>query len=108
MIHSIVPYKVFIWKIKKGLNCNWAFLFDYYYFFNDNFLDVLHWHIVSKKESGIERKDLFITTKLYPDDMGYDKTLKAFEKSCSKLQTNYIGKIFFHLIFLNFLGLNWN
>ena len=43
------------------------------------------------KECGVERQDLFITTKLYPDDMGYDKTLKAFNKSCTKLQLDYIG-----------------
>ncbi len=50
-------------------------------------------HLIAKaiQESGIDREELFITTKLYPDDMGYEKSLKAFEKSCSKLGVKYIG-----------------
>lgn len=43
------------------------------------------------KESGVKREELFITTKLYPDDMGYEKALKAFEKSREKLQVDYVG-----------------
>lgn len=48
------------------------------------------------KESQFKREDLFITTKLFPDDMGYEKTLKAFDKSCAKLQTNYIDLYLIH------------
>jgi len=50
-------------------------------------------HLIARaiQESGINREDLFITTKLYPDDLGFEKTLKAFEKSCSKLGVKYIG-----------------
>lgn len=46
------------------------------------------------KECGLERQELFVTTKVFPDDMGYEKTLKAFDKSCTKLQLDYIGQIF--------------
>lgn len=49
---------------------------------------------ILQKECGVDRKDLFITTKLYPEDMGYEKTLKAFEKSCKQLQLDYIGWYF--------------
>lgn len=44
------------------------------------------------KESEINREELFIVTKLYPEDMGYEKTLKAFDKSCNRLQVDYVGK----------------
>ena len=44
------------------------------------------------KESEINRDELFIVTKLYPEDMGYEKTLKAFDKSCNRLQVDYVGK----------------
>ena len=47
---------------------------------------------MNSKESGIKREELFIVTKLYPEDMGYDKTLKAFTKSCERLQVDYVGK----------------
>lgn len=40
----------------------------------------------------MNREDLFIVTKLYPEDMGYEKTLKAFAKSCERLQVDYVGK----------------
>lgn len=32
------------------------------------------------RESGIPREDLFITTKVWNDDQGYEETLEAFEK----------------------------
>src|SRR5690625_3646240 len=32
------------------------------------------------KDSGIPREELFITTKVWNDDHGYDKALQAFEK----------------------------
>ncbi|WP_037319555.1 aldo/keto reductase [Amycolatopsis orientalis] len=36
-------------------------------------------------ESGIARDDLFITTKLWNSEQGYDSTLKAFDASMAKL-----------------------
>ncbi len=38
------------------------------------------------KRSGVPREDLFITTKLWIQDAGYDLTKRAFEKSLAKLQ----------------------
>jgi 2,5-diketo-D-gluconate reductase A len=37
------------------------------------------------KQSGIPRDDLFITTKLWNTDQGYDSTLRAFDASLDKL-----------------------
>ena len=42
------------------------------------------------KESNINREDLFITTKVWIDDDGYENTIKAFEKSLAKLDLEYI------------------
>jgi 2,5-diketo-D-gluconate reductase A len=38
------------------------------------------------KKSGVAREDLFITTKLWIQDTGYESTKKAFEKSLKRLQ----------------------
>ncbi len=38
------------------------------------------------RTSGVAREDLFITTKLWVQDTGYEKTTQAFEKSLKKLQ----------------------
>jgi diketogulonate reductase-like aldo/keto reductase len=48
------------------------------------------------RESGIDRKDLFITTKLWISDVGYEKTLKAVETSLNKLRTDYLDLYLIH------------
>lgn len=48
------------------------------------------------KISGVPREDLFITTKLWVQDSGYEKTKKAFEKSLNKLQTDYLDLYLIH------------
>ncbi|PIF46464.1 diketogulonate reductase-like aldo/keto reductase [Chryseobacterium sp. 52] len=48
------------------------------------------------KNSGIAREDLFITTKLWVQDTGYEKTLKAFEISLNKLQLEYLDLYLIH------------
>lgn len=48
------------------------------------------------KKSGAARKDLFITTKLWVQDTGYENTKKAFEKSISKLQLDYLDLYLIH------------
>src|SRR3954447_26345149 len=38
------------------------------------------------KHSGVAREELFITTKLWVQDTGYESTKKAFKKSLERLQ----------------------
>lgn len=47
-------------------------------------------------ESGIARHELFITSKLWIDDLGYDSTLAAFESSLAKLGLDYLDLYLIH------------
>jgi 2,5-diketo-D-gluconate reductase A len=46
--------------------------------------------------SGIPREELFITTKLWNSDQGYDSTLRAFDASLDKLGLDYIDLYLIH------------
>jgi len=48
------------------------------------------------KRSGIAREELFITTKLWVNDAGYENTLKAFQKSLDLLQLDYLDLYLIH------------
>jgi len=48
------------------------------------------------QQSGVARKDLFITTKLWIQSNGYEGTLKAFENSLNRLQLDYIDLYLIH------------
>lgn len=48
------------------------------------------------KASGIAREELFITTKVWNSDQGYDNTLRAFEVSLKKLGLDYVDLYLTH------------
>ena len=48
------------------------------------------------KDSGIKREEIFLVTKLWNDDHGYENTIKAFNKSLEKLQVEYIDLYLIH------------
>ncbi|MFF7776545.1 aldo/keto reductase [Streptomyces tanashiensis] len=46
--------------------------------------------------SGLAREDLFVTTKLWNADQGYDATLRAFDDSLAKLGLEYVDLYLIH------------
>lgn len=48
------------------------------------------------RDSGIARDQLFITTKVWNSDQGYETTLKAFDESMKKLRLDYLDLYLVH------------
>jgi diketogulonate reductase-like aldo/keto reductase len=46
--------------------------------------------------SGVRREDVFVTTKLWNSEQGYDSTLRAFEKSVGRLGTGHVDLYLIH------------
>ncbi|MFT3847719.1 MAG: aldo/keto reductase [Propionivibrio sp.] len=47
-------------------------------------------------QSGIAREELFVTTKLWLSDAGFDKTQRAFERSLARLRLDYVDLYLIH------------
>jgi 2,5-diketo-D-gluconate reductase A len=56
------------------------------------------------QRSGVAREDLFITTKLWIQDAGYEKTKQAFERSLQRLQLAYLDLYLIHQPFGDVYG----
>lgn len=48
------------------------------------------------RASGIARGDIYLTTKLWNDQQGYDSTLRAFDESLKRLGTDYVDLYLIH------------
>ena len=48
------------------------------------------------EKSGVTREEIFVTTKLWIQDAGYESTKKAFERSLKRLQLDYLDLYLIH------------
>jgi 2,5-diketo-D-gluconate reductase A len=48
------------------------------------------------RESGIDRGDVFVTTKIWNDRQGYGESLKAIDESLSRLDLGYVDMLLIH------------
>jgi len=56
------------------------------------------------KKSGLPREELFITTKLWISECGYEKTKQSIEGSLERLQLEYIDLLLIHQPFNDYYG----
>lgn len=56
------------------------------------------------KKSGIEREKIFITSKVWIQDAGYEKTKISFERTLENLQTDYLDMYLIHMPFGDYYG----
>ena len=57
------------------------------------------------RESGLARKEIFLTTKLYRPSAGYEKAKAGIEKSLNTLRTDYIDLLLIHEPYHNALDM---
>ncbi|AFJ63065.1 MULTISPECIES: aldo/keto reductase [Bacillus] len=48
------------------------------------------------QEAGLKREDIFVTSKVWNPDLGYEETLKAFDTSLEKLGLDYLDLYLIH------------
>ena len=48
------------------------------------------------RDSDVPREQIFVTTKLWNDDQGYDRALRAFDASCKRLGLEYVDLYLVH------------
>jgi len=56
------------------------------------------------KASGIDRHEIWITTKLWPSEYGEGKTMQAIDQMLKRLDTDYIDLLLLHQQFGDYLG----
>lgn len=56
------------------------------------------------RKSGIKRSEIFITSKVWIQDAGYEKTKKSFAKTLENLQTDYLDLYLIHMPYGDYYG----
>lgn len=56
------------------------------------------------QKSGVPRNDIFLTSKVWIDNYGYDKCRKSVETSMKKLKTDYLDLMLLHQPFSDYYG----
>jgi len=59
---------------------------------------------IAIQKSGVPREEIFVTTKLWIQDAGYESTKKAFERSLKRLQLDYLDFYLIHQPFGDVYG----
>lgn len=48
------------------------------------------------RNSGLQREEIFVTTKIWKDDHGYDRALESIDESLNRLNIDYIDMLLIH------------
>lgn len=56
------------------------------------------------RESGLNRNEIFLTSKVWIQDAGYEKTMRSFEKTLENLGTDYLDLYLIHMPYGDYYG----
>lgn len=73
-----------------------AIIEGYRYFDTASFYGNENVIALAVERSGLKREELLIASKIWKSDMGYDRTMKAFQKSLENLRTDYLDVLMIH------------
>jgi len=77
-------------KIRQALEVGYRLLDTAAFYENEEFVGkAVH-------DSGIAREDIFLTSKVWKTELGYEKTKKSFEQSLARLDTEYLDLFLIH------------
>lgn len=68
----------------------------YRYFDTASFYGTEEYLAQAIEQSGIPRSEFFLASKLWKEEMGYEETKKAFERTLERLQTDYLDLYLIH------------
>jgi diketogulonate reductase-like aldo/keto reductase len=87
---KVLPGFVCKRAVKEGLEAGYRHFDSAQYYLNEKALGT------AIKESGIDRSELFITTKIKNDNFAADLLAPSFDKSLEKLQMDYVDLLLLH------------
>lgn len=76
--------------VKAALECGYRLIDTASFYKNEE------WVGKAMRDSGVPREEMFITSKVWNTEQGYEETLKAFERSLKKMGTDYLDLYLVH------------
>lgn len=76
--------------IKTAIRCGYRYLDTASFYETETYVGE------AVAESGIRREEFFLVSKVWKDEMGYDGTLRAFERTLENLGTDYLDLYLIH------------
>lgn len=97
-VYSIPAGDVTYNSVKTALECGYRHIDTAHAYQNESSVGK------AIKDSGIERDSIWVTSKLWPNEYGEGKTLKAIDRMLGRLGLEYVDLVYFHQSIGDYVG----
>ena len=97
-VYSIPAGDVTYNSVKTALECGYRHIDTAHAYQNESSVGK------AIKDSGIERDSVWVTSKLWPNEYGEGKTLKAIDRMLGRLGLEYVDLVYFHQSIGDYVG----